>query len=417
MAQNQELNVEEAMLPLADTYNIIRYLLTETLVLGRDPALRQMVVLAGGGAAGRPVAFTRRKRDVWIAWDDLNQPSVSRSPPADHLILDLDAITQAPEIASAYRHSVKASGAGEVAASLLAPAFGRDALMTRRDFEELVVWSPLLEHSWYKAAAELSVLVDKLRRSITDRISRAEPLPYVELNRYWRTVHSMAHLVLLASISGRLWMPRMIRELPFSNWTPTLWLVNARTTWLTAVAARSVLECGDAAIERYLKILVGSRQPMVAFDALFGLATLGLSLPAERSLLRAELYRAKEVHLPAVREHSVHFELAYSNALWLLSCDNLADLPTDAFVPLKWKRNGVKGLATSSALYGDPTEIAPSGRYMGFAMLPFVLGQQPEAYYPKILQPNPSPGKVARLLARELSPSEQMPLPATATLH
>ena len=209
----------------------------------------------------------------------------------------------------------------------------------------------------------------------------------------------------------------MLRELPLSNWTPSFWLVNARTSWLAAVAARTVLECGDAAIERYLKLLVASRQPMVAFDALFGLATAGLSLPSERSRLRTELFRAREIHLPATREHAVHFELAYSNALWLLSSGDLADFRTDAFVPLRWKQNGVKGLATSPALYGDPTEIAPSGRYMGFAMLPFVLGQQPEAYYPNTLQPSPSPGRVARLLAREWSSSDQMPIPAAATRH
>lgn len=155
MAQNQELSVENAMLPLSHSYNVIWHLLTEALALGRDPALRQMVVLAGG-AAGRAVAFARRKRDVWVTWDESNQPSVFRSPPADRVILDLDAITQTPEIASAYRRSIEATRSGEMAASLLAPAFGRDAIMTRKDFEQLVVWSPLIDHSCYQQNSQFS---------------------------------------------------------------------------------------------------------------------------------------------------------------------------------------------------------------------------------------------------------------------
>ncbi|WP_038966952.1 hypothetical protein, partial [Bradyrhizobium diazoefficiens] len=194
------------------------------------------------------------------------------------------------------------------------------------------------------------------------------------------------------------------------------WFVGARTSWLTAVAARTAVECGEAAIERNLQRLVASRKPITAFDALFGLAALGLSLPSERARIRAEICKAREIHLPAIREHVEHFKLVYSNALWLLSSADCDDLRADAFVPLEWKRNGPRGLATAAALYGDPTEFTPSGRYVGFAMLPFVMGGRLEEHYPKIRQRNPSSRKVAHLLARGWYRNEPKP-PPMRTLH
>ncbi|WP_157839427.1 hypothetical protein, partial [Bradyrhizobium diazoefficiens] len=213
MMRDQARHLEAVMRPLADTCGAISRLLSEVLVLERDPALRRMLAVAGGIDPDRSVVFARRSPQVWLAWGASSEVKVHRTPPPGHAILDLDSITRTPEVASAYHGSIESTRSVEAAATMLAPAFGCDGLMARSEFERLLAWSPLLEHSCYMAAADLSIVAEELREGLVSRFFRSEPLPAFELDSYWRCVHSLAHLVLLALREGRLWLPNMMREL------------------------------------------------------------------------------------------------------------------------------------------------------------------------------------------------------------
>ena len=49
---------------------------------------------------------------------------------------------------------------------------------------------------------------------------------------------------------------------------------------------------------------------------------------------------------------------------------------------LGWQRTSDRGLATPGALRADPTTILSSGRYLGLAVLPFVIGTPVRDFYP-----------------------------------
>ena len=49
---------------------------------------------------------------------------------------------------------------------------------------------------------------------------------------------------------------------------------------------------------------------------------------------------------------------------------------------LGWQRTSDRGLATPSALRADPTTILSSGRYLGLAVLPFVISTPVRDFYP-----------------------------------
>jgi len=193
----------------------------------------------------------------------------------------------------------------------------------------------------------------------------------------------MANLILLASDAQcRPWLNDMASRLSWTMWTPTLPLLRERTTWLAACAARSAVAFGEPVIGKYLATLSKAEHPMKAFDALFGLVAIALGRKVVAASILSEIGFLKRALDGRHVEHADYFEMAYHDAIRVISEAESREQADDAeILNLDWRAQPRIGFATRAALCTDPASFSASGRFVGFSLLPILISAAPEERY------------------------------------
>lgn len=356
--------------------------LAEALVLGLDADLMKRLAALSPTHQGT-IILRKQKPLLWFEISATGKTVVHRQRPTEHETADLDQILADSALINAYRSSIESTRAVQMATRIIDPIYGSLERVTRADYERIRPWAPLLEQVAYRGATQATMTADALRRAILDKLRLGIPADVASLDAYWCAIHLGAHLLLISSDPNSTWLGDLAAHFDWARWTPTFWLVRERTTWLAAAAARSSMAFGESAVPIYLKALRNSRHPMIAFDALFGLASIGLSEPVIGSHLAKELRDAKAKHMPFVEAHHDYFEIAYENAIHLILHRTLGSGSFRAYAELGWYSKGAEGMATRPGFLSDPAALIEPRLFRGFAMLPFVVSSEAPAHYPQ----------------------------------
>jgi len=136
-------------------------------------------------------------------------------------------------------------------------------------------------------------------------------------------------------------------------------------------------------VEKYLQVVSHATHPVRVFDALYGLSAIALDdADAARTIL-AELRSLKDGLKRRYLEHLPLIEAAFLGAIETISEPDFKLNDSDWEIKLLgWQRTSEWGLATPGALRADPTTILSSGRYLGLAVLPFVISTPVRDFYP-----------------------------------
>ena len=171
----------------------------------------------------------------------------------------------------------------------------------------------------------------------------------------------------------------MANSFVWETWTPSFVLLRERTFWLAAIAAKSASAFGESVVENYLRRLAKAEHPMMVFDALFGLTAIALANPSSKASILTELKQLRGANI-ALDRHQTLYLISQQSSIRILSAP---EVERREFRELHWQTGSSKGMATRSALVGDPAALSASGEYLGFSMLPFVIDSFHDEHFPK----------------------------------
>lgn len=355
-------------------------LLGLALLLSQDPGVRARLASAGAGVSGPGSGFAMalHANRTWLKVGNSGDVVALRSLPVDVPIISFDDLSsKRPDLFLALQTSPLRVKALADADTLLQPLFEMGSVMTRQQYRAISCWSSLLEQRAYACHTNLVEYTDSARPSLLATINQRRNVPGA-LGMYWWAIHTMGNMVMLSSdAQAGSWLADMSAQFEWQGWTPTFALLRERTTWLAAIAARSVMAFGPPVVDSYLKGLSQLRHPMKVFDALFGLVAIAVGHPADAGHIAAGIERVREAHLPRVSDHSEYFVVAYTDALRVIAMGT-------EYSPTILKDHGLpstRGFATKAAFASDPAALARSGRLVGFEILPAVALTDPEQHY------------------------------------
>jgi hypothetical protein len=273
--------------------------------------------------------------------------------------------------------------ADERAWKLLSPIFDAGTSPTANQISKLLKWAPVIEMLAYQCFATASMLVDGMRRRLL-----SAPLPDTDrdgmLVDYWITLHTMGHLLTIASSPGaRPILAEMASSFTWKEWTPSFVLSRERTLWLMAAAAKSAIAFGEPVLDRYLSKLSRSDHPVKSFDALLGLVAIGLDRPdiARTVVTEIEAVGASRVE---DRSRAGFFGLMLNCAIETLrepqAAEKYFDRLTRDAATSKLAHPKLLGL---DALRLDSAEIIPEGGVLGLIALPSIIRSPLGEYYPR----------------------------------
>jgi hypothetical protein len=358
------------------------------IALTENGVLRDLVLTRTKFPARMPFAARFGMGYAWIEFAQSAKPKVSRVPPEGAIQIDITALHAFDaEFRERFESVANTTRAREVAMGKLAFLFRLLPEPTRREAGELDPWIPLLEKPAYRICARMVDMLDNARRAVVPGLKTNEA-PDDSLVGYWAIVQTIARLTLLASDpQARPWLVDMADSFEWRRWTPSVLLLRERVCWLAACAARSAIAFGPPVIDKYLSILSRSEHPMTTFDALFGLSAIGLSSPDELKSLSKEISSLRHILIESDQATPQLTDHLFSNCLDTL---HAPDKPSEATLSvsqlLGWHGSS-EGFATNAAMRADPTGSLPSGRIVGFAMLPLVVRAPKAAFYPIRLSP------------------------------
>jgi hypothetical protein len=279
--------------------------------------------------------------------------------------------------------SITRVGANEKAWKILAPIFNADASPTAAQMVKLMNWAPVLEVFAYQCFVTATMLVDGIRRRLL-----TEPLSDTDRDRtlidYWTTLHTMGHLLALASSpSARPWLAKLGSAFPWRDWTPSFVLSRERTLWLMAAAAKSAVAFGESVIDRYLRKLSRSDHPLKSFDALLGLVAIGLDQPGAANSITTSI----EVIAASRLDHPSWANLLdpmFRSAIETLSEPLVSEKRFERYARdaggTKLSHPKLLGL---DGLRLDSTELTQDGRVLGLIALPSIARSQVPEIYPR----------------------------------
>ena len=331
--------------------------------------------------------------------------------------IDLDhALMVDPVLAQAFQQAVRRPKTKSAVSQLLDPILGFGSLPTREEFASLQPWTPLIEQLAYRSGTRLMTFLDTFRPQIL-RFSSAAWLPseaHQSLTTYWTGMHTMANLIFLASEpEAGLWLSALANEFQWQAWTPTFPLLRERTVWLAGSAARSAAAFGPIVVDKYLRTLATASDPIKVFDALFGLATIALTHPSATGSIVAEIKSLRNSLDRRTVSHPEYFHRAYRDALEVMETGgkSVDHFNADCHA-LGWQPHSGQGLATGAALRADPIAVGPSGRFLGFAVLPAILVTKPAEHYPRASSPDDDvivfESEVAQIISRAWGGSKDL---------
>jgi hypothetical protein len=368
------------------------------LCVERDPIIKARLRWMAHAAEDKPFLVSLLSGRAWVEIGVAREVQVRRAQSEGQPTVDMvQAMEIDPQLRGLLLTAMESTSARDDASNLLMSILSMDAFPTRAQFRELSRWSPLIEHVAYRYATSVGQLLDALRPVVLDA---AHPDRHAALTSYWSAIHLEAHMVLLASaIGARPWLSDMANEISWVTWTPTFPLLRERTVWLAACAARSAIAFGPQVINKYLVALSSAMHPMKVFDALFGLAAIGLAEPDSAPLILAELRKLEGKATGRSALHMEYIGKAYADAISAISASSdRPDVYGADCRALGWLPNPAYSLATDAALRGDPAAITATGHFMGFAILSAIVTARPEEYYAI----GPGPKRSLRLSSRKL---------------
>jgi hypothetical protein len=166
----------------------------------------------------------------------------------------------------------------------------------------------------------------------------------------------------------------MAASFTWTKWTPTLPLVRERTVWLAAAAARSAVAFGAGVVDRYADILRRATHVTQIIDALFGLASIGLSDGNVRQAIAGLIAAEGNVAARRLMTGAEFGEAAFrSAASCLTEKEDETPVDYDLLDRLSWRPASLRGLGTPEAFRLDPTARDETGRMTGFRALPHIL--------------------------------------------
>jgi hypothetical protein len=295
------------------------------------------------------------------------------------VFLDADGLAAATLRSALARTSVSAE-ASALIGSLYAPE-----VPDRQTMRAALEWAPALEQSAYAAGAALSSSLDELRPQVIAAVDTDGRPNDSRILNYWLQVHALANLTLVAAdLRAQPWLVEMAHQFEWTNWTPTFPLVRERTVWLAACAARSAAAFGEPVAPRYIAVLEATSDPFKAFDALFGLVAIGIARSSATQTILAELRLQRRTLDRRLLAYGEIVRLAYDDAIATLVGNRMRDQRAVLeFAGIKWRSQSPYGLATRNALRQDPARYSADGHFLGFAMLPAVLGTPMDNFYPE----------------------------------
>jgi hypothetical protein len=313
-------NIEQKLELLAAAQSQMVTRLAYAIAIGRDAVLQQYFARLASGDQGQPFLVSQLKRQAWLRVDR-DGTSLHREPPLGLSSIDLDeALETKPLLAQALDVAISATNAVEAAVDLLRPVFEPFPMMSRSEFQAVYGWAPLLEHLAYHSAMRALHVIDALRPTVRHDLGKERDPNSEALETYWKLIHSIGQLTLLASHSeARAWLSEMASGFVWETWTPTLILTRERTSWLGAVAAKAAIAFGETAVESYLRKLAQTEHPMMAFDALFGLSAIALANPRSTGSILNEILAGKEAHLARAKAYAGYLSGVYKSAARVLS--------------------------------------------------------------------------------------------------
>jgi hypothetical protein len=354
--------------------------LAGALTITRDASLRERLAAIAAIDPDQEFLIGQLKNQSWLKIGGCRY-SVSRRRQAGLPAIDLDeAIRTRPEIERSMQASMLRTDAVKDAYNILEPLFEPSLVQSRENFREIFEWAPLLEQLSYKAAMRVLHVIDTLRSVVRVELSGTAGSGATSLRAYWQLVHALGQLILITSSSdSRPWLADMANSFVWQNWTPSFVLLRERTFWLAAIAAKSASAFGEAVVEGYLRRLSQAGHPMMVFDALFGLTAIALANPSSKAPILTELRNLRGANLALSRDQSLYL-ISEQSSIRVLS---KPPVKQREFRELHWHTGSSKGMATRTALVGDPAALSASGEYLGFSMLPFVIESFHDEHFPK----------------------------------
>jgi hypothetical protein len=353
--------------------------LAAAMTITRDASLRERLAEIASIDPGQEFLIGQSKNQSWLKVGGCGH-SISRRRQTGLPAIELDeAIRARPEFERSLQVSMQRTGAVKDAYNVLEPLFEPSLVQSRASFHEIFEWAPLLEQLSYKAAMRVVNVLDTLRSVVRHELSGTPGTNAMSLRVYWQLVHALGQLILLASNrDSRPWLADMANSFVWETWTPSFVLLRERTFWLAAIAAKSASAFGESVVENYLRRLAKAEHPMMVFDALFGLTAIALANPSSKASILTELKQLRGAR--ALDRDQTLYLISQQSSIRILSAP---EVERREFRELHWQTGSSKGMATRSALVGDPAALSASGEYLGFSMLPFVIDSFHDEHFPK----------------------------------
>jgi hypothetical protein len=389
--------------------------LAAALALESDPELQRWLRSQCGARDLEPVHVRVGSSETWARLEAGGAVLVRRAPPLGARFDLFEALRRDPALWPRMQAGIDRSGARARADGMLALVFEPGADPSRRGMAELLRWAPLLERAAYRFGARCIASLHEMRRDLQGD-SGSSPARGRALQTYWRLALANSHLSLLATAKeARTWLVDMADSFEWISWTPSLPLVQERSLWFGAVAARSAATFGDAVIEKYLRALALAGQPMRVFDAAFGLLAIALDDPRVVPALRPALAGQAQAFQRQGGAYGPLQAGMLENALACLAEPEAADRAfLRAVGELGPALEAGRGLLGRAAVRLDIAAPVGSDGYLGFLGLPRLLRTPlPEFYPPGSRQPAAStlpPTAIAHHLARAFTRAPRNPI-------
>jgi hypothetical protein len=389
--------------------------LAAAIALESDMELQRWLRSRCGARDLEPIHVRVGSSETWARLEAGGSVLVRRAPPLAACFDLFEALRRDPALWPRLQAGIDRSGARARADGMLAMVFQPGADPSRRGMAELLRWAPLLERTAYRFGARCVASLHDMRRDLRGD-SGSSPARRHALQTYWRLAMANSHFSLLATAKdARTWLVDMADSFEWINWTPSLPLVQERSLWFGAVAARSAAAFGDAVIEKYLRALALASQPMRVFDATFGLLAIALDDPRVVPSLRPALIGQAQAFQRQGGAHGPLQAGMVENALACLAEPEAADRAfLRAVGGLGPALEEGRGLLGRAAVRLDIAAPFGSDGYLGFLGLPRLLRTPlPEFYPPGSRQPAAStlpPAAIADHLARAFRRAPQHPI-------
>lgn len=357
--------------------------LTIALGIESDRSLQNKLRKISGAAEDKPFAVSQLHSPAWLEVGGGKVQSRRKLPDGIPGV-DLDeAMERDSDLANAIETAAIKRSVMSHATQMLEPLLKTPS---RQQFRQLLDSAPVLEHLAYSAATRIASLLDALRRDVLADLTAGTPARRkLAVKSYWSSMHTMANMYLLASEpEAGAWLSDMAKQIAWKVWTPSFPLIRERTVWTAACAARSVTAFGEGVVEKYLTALSTAEHSMKAFDALFGLTAVALTIPHTARPIEKELRSLRTILDRRQVHDQSYFELAYKDATALVAGLRSPEETSQECAALGWDRKPGQGLATRAAFCQDPAAIMPSRRLLGFVVLPRIIATQPEDFFPVV---------------------------------